>query len=123
MKRVLKLIYSSNEWYDDLPDGKRELFFVFVILGTLAITQTLVFCYDIWYALPIWYVTFFLWRLPYMFRPKKTYTFDIETGGHFDNMFLVDFEERGKKQEFYDTKAMQEFIGRKMDENKTKDEQ
>ncbi len=121
MKRVLKLIYSSNAWYDDLPDGKREAFFVLVVMGTLAIAQILMYCYDIWYGVPIWTVTFLLWRLPYMFRPKKTYTFDIETSGLFDNKFLVDFEERGKMhssiQDVKDFMAMQEKI------NKTKDEQ
>jgi hypothetical protein len=103
MKKILKLIYSSNEWYDDLADGKRELFFVLVIMGTLAVAQILMYCYDIWYGVPIWAGVFLLWRMPYMLRPKKKIYYDIETGGlfnnkHFDHEFITKRAEKNKKK-------------------------
>lgn len=122
MKRVLNLIYSGNRWYDNLEDTKRFLVFLWIVGLPLVIVQILLYVFNIWYGFPIWAITFLALRLPYLLRPKKIYTFDIETGGLFDNkMLLVDFEERGTThssiQDVKDFMAMQEKI------NKTKDEQ
>ncbi len=121
MKKIRNLIYSANSWYDNLDELKRFLVFLLIVGLPLFITQILLYLYNIWYGFPILTITFLALRLPYLLRPKKTYTFDIETGGLFDNKFLTDFEERGKKQEFYDTKAMLKFIEEKIEPHKTKD--
>ncbi len=122
MKRVLNLIYSGNRWYDNLEDTKRFLVFLWIVGLPLVIVQILLYVFNIWYGFPIWAITFLALRLPYLLRPKKTITFDIETSGLFDNkMFLVDFEERGRMhssiQDVKDYMAMQEKI------NKIKKEQ
>jgi len=43
-KMVKKLIINSNEWYDNLPDIKRDLVFLFVIL-VWRISYTIIQCY------------------------------------------------------------------------------
>lgn len=115
MKRVLNLIYSGNRWYDNLEDNNRFLFFFGGIGGTLLITQILMYVYDIWYAFPIWAIILLAFRLPYLLRPKKTYTFDIETGGLFDNKFLVGYKEKEMHDSSQDVKnylLMQEKINK-----------
>lgn len=109
MKKILRLIYSSNEWYDDLPIGKRELFFVLTILAPTILVNFLLYVYALWLPMLIWFVVFYSWRLPYVFRVQKTYVFDIETQGlhntSFDYAFMIEQQKKRttEKPEIIDT--------------------
>jgi hypothetical protein len=68
-----KLIIQSNEWYDNLIPTKRLLFFVVVIMGTLMIAEYLMYIYDFIWAIPIWFLMFFIWRCGYNFIMWRTW--------------------------------------------------
>ena len=98
MKKIRKAIYSLNEWYDDLEEPKRFLYFLLIIGGSNVLTQILVYCYDMWYAFPIWVIVMFILRGFYVFKPKKTYLFDVETDGlGYDHLMAIKFIEKQKK--------------------------
>lgn len=80
-------ITKTNEWYDNLPTTKREIFFVTVVMGTLLISEIALWVYNILWLLPLWVLIMGGWRLMYLHQRKKTvlYTFDLETGGLMDN--------------------------------------
>lgn len=99
MKKIRNAIYRSNEWYDDLPELKRFLIFLWVIGGSLFITQILLYVYNIWYAFPIVTFIFVSWRIIYFKRRKKTYSYDIETNGlGYDHVMAIKFIENEKKR-------------------------
>ena len=60
-------IVRSNEWYDNLPEPKRGIFFLLAIFGTFVITQILAYVLDLWYFLPIWMIIVSFWRVSYIF--------------------------------------------------------
>ena len=64
-------ITQSNEWYDNLPELKRDLFFLVFIFGSLLIAQFLMYVEDFIWALPIWMVVWSSWRLPYVLKKYK----------------------------------------------------
>ncbi len=61
------VIIKTNEWYDNLPEGKRFLFFLVVIMGTSIVTQYLMICQKFFWAFPIWVIVFCFWRIVYVF--------------------------------------------------------
>ncbi len=63
-----KLIIKSNEWYDNLPEIKRFMFFFFVIAGCN-------FCSLVFFGYKgycIWLIIFMIWRVFYMMGIYKT---------------------------------------------------
>lgn len=66
-----KLIIQSNEWYDNLPEPKRSLFFLIVIFGSLVVAEYFSIIKGFIWAFPIWAVIFSLWRLTYIFSQIK----------------------------------------------------
>ena len=64
-------IKQSNEWYDNLPSLKRDLFFLVFVLGSLIVSQFLTYAKDCIWAFPIWATTWTLWRVPYMLIQSK----------------------------------------------------
>ena len=60
-------IVQSNEWYDNLSEPKRTLFFLVFVMGTLILTQYLTYGQDLWYAFPIWASVIASWRISYVF--------------------------------------------------------
>lgn len=100
MKKIRKAIYSLNEWYDDLEEPKRFLYFLLIIGGSNVLTQILVYCYDMWYVFPIWVIVMVILRVFYVFRPKKRYSFDIETNGlHQMAIKFIEEQKNQKKDE------------------------
>lgn len=65
------LIKESNQWYDSLPEQKRDAFFLVVILGTLLIAQYFSVDKGVWWAFPLWAILWTLWRVPYIFLRVK----------------------------------------------------
>ena len=57
-----KFILNSYEWYDNLPEPKRTIFFFIVIGGSLVVAQWLMVSKIFIWAFPIWATTIFLWR-------------------------------------------------------------
>jgi hypothetical protein len=68
---MINPIIKSNEWYDNLPKLKRELFFLVFIFGSLIIAQFLTYVKDNLWVLPIWMITWTLWRVPYILIKHK----------------------------------------------------
>jgi len=64
-------IKQSNEWYDKLPEIKRDLFFLIFIFGSLLVAQFLMYVKDCYWSVPVWMVFWTLWRLPYMAKKYK----------------------------------------------------
>lgn len=62
-----KFIIKSNEWYDDLKEPKRVLFFVVVVMGSLIFAQYLMYAKNFIWAFPIWALTVSSWRVSYSF--------------------------------------------------------
>lgn len=58
-----KLIVKSNDWYDDLPESKRSLLFLFVLLPLLLVTNF----FFVVYSTPLPFLTlimlFSTWRV------------------------------------------------------------
>lgn len=94
-KKILKLIYSSNEWYDNLEDTKRFFFLVMIPIG---VSQILLVIYGIWQVFPIIALLFLAWRLIYFKRPKIKYVFDIETDGLISYQLKENIKELGKRK-------------------------
>lgn len=59
-------IVKSNRWYDNLPDTKRFLFFLFVVMGSYTVVQLVIVPYCI-LAFPIWVLLLMSWRMSYIF--------------------------------------------------------
>lgn len=59
-------ITQSNEWYDNLPELKRDLFFLVFIFGSLLVAEYLMHVEGFIWAMPIWMVVWSLWRIPYI---------------------------------------------------------
>jgi len=64
-------IIKSNEWYDDLPENKRFLFFLIVIGGSLLLCQYLLYSKQCIWALPVWVIVFFSWRFGYIILKER----------------------------------------------------
>ena len=64
-----KLIIKSNKWYDNLPEPKRTLFFLIVILGSLIVSEciSVYVSNNIFWGFIIWNVVFCSWRISYVF--------------------------------------------------------
>lgn len=67
-------IVKSNEWYDNLPEIKRDLFFLIVIMGSLLIAQYFMIVEDFIWAFPIWAFFISFWRISYVFYLWKNNT-------------------------------------------------
>lgn len=63
MKNPIK---ECNEWYDDLPDLKRDGFFFIFVFGSLLVSQYLTYVEGYIWGLPIWIVFWTLLRIPYI---------------------------------------------------------
>ena len=63
---IKKLIIKSNEWYDNLPEPKRSLFFLIVVFGGLIISQYFMFVENSVIAFIIW-SSLISWRCGYIF--------------------------------------------------------
>lgn len=59
-------IKQSNEWYDNLPKLKRDLFFLVCVFGSLIFAEFLTYAKDCIWAFPIWVTIWTLWRIPYI---------------------------------------------------------
>jgi hypothetical protein len=64
-------IKQSNQWYDNLPKLKRELFFLVFIFGSLIVAQFLQYVKGYPWALPIWVTIWSLWRIPYILTQHR----------------------------------------------------
>ena len=64
-------IKQSNQWYDNLPELKRDLFFFIFIFGSLLVAQVLTYVEDKLWALPTWMIIWSLWRIPYILTQHK----------------------------------------------------
>ena len=62
---------QSNEWYDNLTEPKRDLFFLIVVLGSLLGVQYLTYVHDVIWAFPIWAFVLWLYRFPYLLYTRK----------------------------------------------------
>jgi hypothetical protein len=62
-------IVKSNEWYDNLPELKRFLFFFFGIMGSYTLVMLVLFPNCVW-AFPIWAFFVVSWRLNYIIMKK-----------------------------------------------------
>jgi len=62
-----KFIIRTNKWYDNLPELKRFLFFLIVIMGSLFVAQYLMYVEDFIWAFPIWALLVCFWRIGYVF--------------------------------------------------------
>lgn len=61
-----KLIIKSNEWYDNLPEPKRTIFFFAAIMAPFLITNVITTTTKHWWAFPVCVVVFMVWRLGYV---------------------------------------------------------
>ncbi len=61
-----KIIVKTNEWFDDLPEIKRLLFFIFVLAGSLLVALYFVYAKNFIWAFPIWAGTAWSWRFSYI---------------------------------------------------------
>jgi hypothetical protein len=68
---MINPIRKSNEWYDNLPKLKRDLFFLIFIFGSLLVAQVLTYVEDKLWALPTWMIIWSLWRIPYILTQYK----------------------------------------------------
>jgi len=59
---MIKWIIKTNDWYDNLKSTKRLLFFLFVIMIPILISQYLQVSYDIWCVFPILVILIVIWR-------------------------------------------------------------
>ena len=64
-------IKQSNEWYDKLPELKRDMFFFVFIFGSLLVAQYLMYVEGYIWALPIWMIFWSVLRLPYILTQYK----------------------------------------------------
>lgn len=62
-----RLIIKTNQWYDNLPDGKRTGFFLFFVLGSLIVAQYFTYVENFVWAFPIWAFVICFWRVGYVF--------------------------------------------------------
>jgi len=64
-----QLIIKSNEWYDNLPEPKRTLFFFITIVGSLLVMECINYCIskNVIFAFLIWILLFCSWRVSYIF--------------------------------------------------------
>ena len=62
-----KLIIKTNEWYENLSEIKRMLFFLIVIMGSLIVSQYFMYAQNFTLAFPIWAGTLCFWRCGYFF--------------------------------------------------------
>ena len=62
-------ILKSNRWYDNLPEPKRTLFFLIVILGSLALFQFVFYLlkHETIYGFLLWVMIFAGWRVSCIF--------------------------------------------------------
>ena len=60
-----KLITKPNEWYDNLSDNKRDLFFLVFVFGSLILTQYLTYVENFIGSFPIWVCFWSILRIPY----------------------------------------------------------
>ena len=60
-----KLITKPNEWYDNLSDNKRDLFFLVFVFGSLILTQYLTYVENFIWSFPIWVCFWSILRIPY----------------------------------------------------------
>jgi hypothetical protein len=68
---MINPITQSNKWYDNLPDLKRDLFFLVFIFGSLIVAQFLMYVKDCIWSVPVWVIIWTLWRLPYILTKHK----------------------------------------------------
>ena len=61
------MIVKTNKWYDNLPEIKRLLFFLVVIMGSLIVTQYFMYALNFIWAFPIWAGIICFWRCGYVF--------------------------------------------------------
>lgn len=61
-------ILKTNKWYDNLPEPKRSLFFLIVIMGSLIAVQYLTYAKNYIWAFPLWATIICSWRCIYMFK-------------------------------------------------------
>ena len=64
-------IIKSNEWYDNLSEVPRFLFFLLVAVGGLALTEYFMYVHKFIWAFPIWAGTLLFWRMSYVIMKKK----------------------------------------------------
>lgn len=64
-------ITQSNEWYDKLPEIKRDLFFLIFIFGSLIVAQFLMYVKECVWSVPVWMVFWSFIRIPYMLKKYK----------------------------------------------------
>ena len=92
-------IVKSNKWYDNMPEPRRTIFFILVIMGSLIVTQYVTYALKFYFAFPIWAVVIGAWRMSYVFinwredYKKMNKTFHEATDDVKDN---VDVFERSK---------------------------
>jgi len=69
IKTIIKAIVKSNSWYDNLPELKRDLFFLVVIFGSLIVAQLLGHIYKMGIPWPfiIWASVVAAWRCTSVF--------------------------------------------------------
>lgn len=60
-------IIKSNEWYDDLPEPKRFLFFLIIVCGGVCISNYLLYVTNNPWPFAIWTLSLVLWRISYSF--------------------------------------------------------
>jgi len=68
---IKRWIIKSNEWYDNLKEPKRTLFFFLALFLPLLIIVIVQSILGIWYPMVIWMVLFCIWRVPYTFISIK----------------------------------------------------
>lgn len=69
-----------NDWYDNLPTRKREIFFVTFVGGTLLLSEIALWVFGFVWALPVWIFVMTGLRLSYLRQPKR-FIADIEKNG------------------------------------------
>lgn len=60
-------IIKSNDWYDDLKQNKRTLFFLGAIFLPSLLIVIIQSIFNIWYLLIIWIVILSFWRITRLF--------------------------------------------------------
>lgn len=66
-----KIIIKTNQWYDTLPEFRRALFFLIVILGSLLISQYYMHVEKLFWIFPVWVLSMSGWRIAYIFIQLK----------------------------------------------------
>lgn len=64
---IKNLIIKTNNWYDNLNELPRFIFFLFVIMGSFIVAMISMQEYNFIWALPTWFLIFCLWRVSYVF--------------------------------------------------------